>query len=433
MASSVTRPARPSAGTTSAREHWDPGGSGGGSGPFAKAYARGITEELPEPTRRSRALPPAPFALHGAVITPDGAWSSGYVTVSGGVIDRVSKSKPTDVTVLETDGVIVPGLLDLHGHPEFNVFAAWEPPKLYDNRYAWRRSKPYQALVRDPQNLLLTQVPPKTQTRYAEVRALVGGVTGIQGASGASSASSEPLVRNLDQWAFGAHRARSMIDLPSGSFGLPSFEAVMKRIAADDLHTVAGLGCRLVWSPQSNLRLYGETTLAGVAMAAGMPVALGADWLPSGSTSLLAEMKVARRELARQGHPVAAANLVAMVTSVAARLAGLDDHLGSLGVGRPADLVVLERHHPDPYENVCLADPSWVDLVCIGGDVTYGRADWFGQLSGAAAGTTIEDLTAWGKPMRLDTGYQGGTDVPSLTAVRTALTAAYPAVGPIFA
>ena len=35
-------------------------------------------------------------------------------------------------------------------------------------------------------------VPPKTQTRYAEVRALVGGVTGIQGASGASSASSEP-------------------------------------------------------------------------------------------------------------------------------------------------------------------------------------------------------------------------------------------------
>ncbi|HET8988177.1 MAG TPA: amidohydrolase family protein [Humibacillus sp.] len=449
-------------------------------GPFAKAYARGITDELPPPApRRPRALA-MPFALHGAVITPDGAWSSGYVTVAGGEITRVSKTKPTDVRVLETDGVILPGLLDLHGHPEFNVFAAWEPPKLYANRYAWRRSKPYQALVRDPQNILLTQVPAKTQTRYAEVRALVGGVTGIQGASGASSASSEPLVRNIDQWAFGAHRARSMIDLPSGSFGLPSFQAVMKRITAgdvnafylhlsegrrgdevsakefqrfldlgaatpatniihgsaltaDDLHTVAGLGCRLVWSPQSNLRLYGETTLAGEAIAAGMPVALGADWLPSGSTSLLGEMKVARRELARQGHPVAAADLVAMVTSVAARLAGLDEHLGSIAVGRPADLVVLERHHTDPYENVCLADPSWVELVCIGGDVTYARADWFGELSASAQSTTIEDLTAWGKPMRLDTGFQGGADVPSLTAVRTALTAAYPAVGPIFA
>ena len=57
----------------------------------------------------------------------------------------------------------------------------------------------------------------------------------------------------------------------------------------------------MVWSPQSNLRLYGATTLAADALRAGMPVALGADWLPSGSTSLLAELKVARRELARQG------------------------------------------------------------------------------------------------------------------------------------
>jgi 5-methylthioadenosine/S-adenosylhomocysteine deaminase len=448
-------------------------------GPFDTAYARGIVDELPPPERRSRALT-APFAVHGAVITPSGAWSSGYVTVAAGEIARVARTKPSDVRVLETDGVILPGLLDLHGHPEFNVFAAWEPPKLYPNRYAWRRSKPYQVLVRDPQNVLLTTVPPKTQTRYAEVRALVGGVTGIQGASGASSATSEPLVRNIDQWAFGAHRARSMVDLPSGSFGLPSFEAVMKRIAAgdvnafylhlceglrgdplsakefqhfldlggatpvtniihgtalsvDDLRTVAGLGCRLVWSPQSNLRLYGETTLAGEAMAASMPVALGADWLPSGSTSLLAEMKVARRELARQGHPVAAADLVAMVTSVAARVAGLDDHLGSIAVGRPADLIVLERHHADAYENVCLADPSWVDLVCIGGDVTYARADWFGELSASATSSTIEDLTAWGKLMRLDTGFQGGAGVPSPSAVRSQLTDAYPAVGPIFA
>ena len=116
-----------------------------------------------------------------------------------------------------------------------------------------------------------------------------------------------------------------------------------------------------------------------------------------------------------------------------ARVAGLDEHLGSLAEGRPADLAVLERHHPDPYENVCLADPSWVELVCIGGDVTYARADWFATLTGAAEGTTIEDLTAWGKPMRLDTGFQGGTDVPPLSTVRGLLTGAYPAVGPIFA
>ena len=177
-------------------------------------------------------------------------------------------------------------------------------------------------------------------------------------------------------------------------------------LSEGDLHTLADAGCRLVWSPQSNLRLYGSTTLAGAARAAGMPVALGADWLPSGSTSLLGEMKVARRQLALEGHPIAAADLVAMVTSVAARVAGLSDHLGSLAVGLPADLLVLERHHTDPYESVCLADPSWVELVSIGGDITYAREDWFGQLSGNAASPTIESLVAWGKPMRLDNGFQ---------------------------
>ncbi len=452
----------------------------GGTDAFEAAYRRGVTEALPPPRSRSRALPPEPFALHGAVITPDGAWSRGYVTVADGIIDAVSTRKPGSVKVLKTDGVILPGLLDLHGHPEFNVFAAWEPPTQYVNRYAWRRSKPYQQLVRGPQNDLLSGLPARTQTRYAEVRALVGGVTGIQGASSASTASSEPLVRNIDQWAFGAHRARSLIDLPTGNFGKESFDRIMAHIAAgnvsafylhlsegkrgdpvstkefqhfldlgaatpstniihgtaltaDDLHTVAEAGCRLIWSPQSNLRLYGETTLAAEAITAGMPLALGADWLPSGSTSLLAEMKVARRQLALQGHPVAAADLVAMVTSVAAHVAGLSEHLGAVAVGRPADLLVLERHHTDPYENVCLADPSWVDLVCIGGDITYARADWFAGLSGAAEGPTIENLTAWGKPMRLDTGFQGPADAPSLAAVRALLTGVYPAVGPIFA
>jgi 5-methylthioadenosine/S-adenosylhomocysteine deaminase len=54
----------------------------------------------------------------------------------------VSKGKPSDAPIVETDGVILPGLIDLHGHPDFNVFAAWEPPKLYANRYRWRASAP---------------------------------------------------------------------------------------------------------------------------------------------------------------------------------------------------------------------------------------------------------------------------------------------------
>jgi 5-methylthioadenosine/S-adenosylhomocysteine deaminase len=63
---------------------------------------------------------------------------------------------------------------------------------------------------------------------------------------------------------------------------------------------VRDAGAKLVWSPQSNLRLYGATTDVASALQLGIPVSLGADWLPSGSQSLLAEMQVARRALAGQ-------------------------------------------------------------------------------------------------------------------------------------
>jgi hypothetical protein len=54
-----------------------------------------------------------------------------------------------------------------------------------------------------------------------------------------------------------------------------------------------GLGAKLVWSPLSNLLLYGETTNVYEALAAGVTVSLGTDWSPSGSGNLLEELKVA--------------------------------------------------------------------------------------------------------------------------------------------
>jgi len=113
------------------------------------------------------------------------------------------------------------------------------------------------------------------------------------------------------------------------------------------------------------------------AIAVSSPVALGADWLPSGSTGVLAEIKVARRELGPPRPPIAAADLVHMVTAAAAQIAGLGNHLGALQPGNPADVLVLERHHDDPYENLCLAAPDWAQMVLIGGDITYARTDWF--------------------------------------------------------
>ena len=250
----------------------------------------------------------------------------------------------------DTDGgVILPGLIDLHGHPEFNVFAAWEPPRQFINRYAWRGSEVYRELVRRPQDRLIAALPQQTQLRYAEIRALVAGVTAIQGTSERiERLEEESLVRNVDRWIFGRHRARDdrrpkegqrdyarlekivadigtgevatffvhlaegrrdnprsveeweLVDPPGGGVRALTAATVIihgSALGREQFGLMKDAGAKLVWSPQSNLRLYGETTLAAEALDVGVTMGLGADWLPSGSPSLLHEMKVARREL----------------------------------------------------------------------------------------------------------------------------------------
>ena len=200
----------------------------------------------------------------------------------------------------------------------------------------------------------------------------------------------------------------------------------------DQLEQVRDAGAKLVWSPQSNLRLYGQTTSAAHALSLGIPVELGADWLPSGSPSLLDELKVARRTLRIQGTQVSSQHLVSMVTKDAARIAALDDFIGSLEPGRKADILVLERRREDPWENVVEADPSWVELVTIGGNLIYGRPDWMEEF---AVPGEAEHVLAWAKPMVLDTSYSvalTASPAPRLAGLRAELIDRYPQVGPIF-
>ncbi len=453
--------------------------------PFERAYTASMLDPdpLPDPglTPRSSPLGGQPFALRGCVITPEERFDDGFVVVHGPVIVSVGEQPPdAGVLIVETGGVILPGLIDLHGHPEYNIFAAWEPPKRYNNRYQWRRSDEYQAIVRDPWNILTGEDSLlRSLMRYAEVRALVGGTTAIQGSSGLFQTSSEALVRNVDRRIFGQHRARSVIDL--GRLGPDDAERLIRQIddgdvnavyihlaegtddtsraefdklvdrglltpatiiihgtalTRDQLSDVRDAGAKLVWSPQSNLRLYGQTTLAADAIELGVPVGLGADWLPSGSPNLLAELKVAQRVLAQQGSDVDARFLVGMVTAGAAGIAGLGDRLGVLAPGRVADILVMERRVEDPWENVLAADPSWIDLVTIGGDLSYGRPDWMRDIAGAVEAEALEPVLAWGKPMLLDTRFavnQADDPPPRLSDLRAGLIERYPAIGPIFA
>ncbi len=475
---------------------------------FLAQYLSGVTRELGPPKRGREArvprrrspaeahLTPAadaethattePFAIGGLIVRADRALQ-GWVTVDGDRIVSVSEKKPTDIRLVQTDGVVLPGLLDMHNHPDFNVFAPWEPPEVYPNRYKWRGSRLYEQLVKAPNRLMNDALTlPGARLRYAEIRAMVGGVTAIQGMNGLGD-STEPLVRNVDRYVFGAHRARTIIDLPAkvDGFGWESFAGVLKAIAEDrvdafyvhlaegvrddptsraeftklkefggllpqtiiihgtaltpaEMGEAADVGAKLVWSPQSNLRLYRETTDIKAAIDAHLPVCLGADWMPSGSMTLLAEMRVAANEMHSQGVLVRPRALVQMVTSTAADIAALGERLGHLKAGRPADVVVLSRHAEDPYVSVLLSDAHDVDLVMIGGEVTYTRAEWVDPLALGAAAPNLQPILAWGRHMMLDNGYRAspGEDpqaVPTLGDLRADLIGVFPQVGPIWA
>jgi cytosine/adenosine deaminase-related metal-dependent hydrolase len=82
------------------------------------------------------------------------------VVGAGRQIRTVQAHQPQGVSVHPTGGVILPGLIDLHGHPEFNVFAAaqgsvsavvagaWSgvEVQLASRSRAWRAGEPASAL-----------------------------------------------------------------------------------------------------------------------------------------------------------------------------------------------------------------------------------------------------------------------------------------------
>jgi 5-methylthioadenosine/S-adenosylhomocysteine deaminase len=166
-----------------------------------------------------------------------------------------------------------------------------------------------------------------------------------------------------------------------------------------------GLGAKLVWSPLSNLLLYGQTALVYQAFNAGVVVSLGTDWSPSGSRNLLDELKVADIALrdprllgvdrglspslsinGKTGDALRDAEialdkfLVEMVTSNPAKTLRWNQSVGSIEAGKFADLIVINKplsgfwqNLPDsPYRNLIDATERDVRLVLVNGEPRSG-------------------------------------------------------------
>ena len=132
----------------------------------------------------------------------------------------------------------------------------------------------------------------------------------------------------------------------------------MTQLDDDDVRRVANAGVHVLHCPASNLKLASGICPVAALDAAGVNVAIGTDGAASNNTlDMFAETRLAAL-LAKgsSGNPEAipAARALSMATINGARALRLDDRIGTVEVGKAADLVAVALDHTGslPIHNV---------------------------------------------------------------------------------
>ena len=416
------------------------------------------------------------FLLKGRVVTMDGETNvinDGNVMVRDGKITGVwaSNTNPpagvdfTDVPIVETDGTIYPGLIDLHNHVHYNHIPLWDfevhlrddqksEEGGYTNRYQWGNNWDYGPSITWMKTNIQSSYRwdmASEQMKYAEVQAVSGGVTAMQGSpSSGTQAWDSILSRNVELYNFGqdgistcavcgaadddytgshlisqseagtlnawfVHLSEGVDQSSKDEFdalwnkGLIMDETIVIHGTAMDssqFSQMASVNSELVWSPLSNLLLYGDTTDVVAAHQAGVSISISPDWGPSGSKNNLHELKVADMWNSNNLNGYFSNyQLVEMVTSNPADATGWAPFVGRIKADLYADLVVIDTFHEDPYRNLIEAIDADVALTVVQGKAVFGDVDIMQQLQG----DDWEYVNA--------TNFQKAVDVTSLTEV----------------
>ena len=340
------------------------------------------------------------------------------------------------------DSVVHPGFVDLHSHIGYNSLPLWAHPgeaAPFAHRDIWPNRTTYKTDVAWPAWTLMDAAP-ESMYAYAQVRALAGGTTSIQGWPSASRPPTNRLVRSVDDDQVGPLkdpisvsvqeldredlRKRAKQVLGTGrSFVYHLAEGQPGTLVAGELEALSGPGWTclqpgfiaihanaldrsaferwrrkarppaggtagtIVWSPLSNLWLYGRTTAVPDALAEGIGVTLGTDWGPSGTKNLLGEIKVARLWSDHEGWGLTDAQLVGMITAVPGDAVGRAWKVpaGRLVPGALADVTVLDRRHDDVWRNAVAARDADVVLVVVAGRPRFATAALMGAAGGGRA------------------------------------------------
>ena len=118
----------------------------------------------------------------------------------------------------------------------------------------------------------------------------------------------------------------------------------------DEVNILAGTGTRVAHCPVSNVKIEARMAPVAAMLRAGVVLGLGTDCAASNNgMDLFSEMKCAGL-LNKQatGDPtfLPAAQILRLATTEAARVLGMDHLVGSLAVGKRADLITLDRDSP---------------------------------------------------------------------------------------
>ncbi len=360
--------------------------------------------------------------LQGTVLGPDRLYRGGSVAIDAdGVITCVGcDCVASGATVVRCpQGVISPGLINLHDHLTHTQNSPFsDTGERYEHRHDWRRGNDGHTAIS------ATSGASEDERIWGELRFLLGGATAIAG-----GASSPGLLRNLDRredtlgataveletFPLGdadgtelvsgcrypslvtgseltgftsylahvgegidaaAHNELTCLSQPPNDLLLPQ-TALVHGVAleAADLGRMATSGTALVWSPRSNVALYGNTAPVTAAARLGVQIALGTDWIVSGSANLLRELRCAdglNRDYFA-GY-FSDRELWEMVTTNAALVAGVTARVGVLAPGRLADIAVFDGAENTDYRAVVAAGTSDVALVLRGGSALYGES-----------------------------------------------------------
>jgi 5-methylthioadenosine/S-adenosylhomocysteine deaminase len=371
------------------------------------------------------------YILRGAVVTLDAkkrVLDDGYIGINENMISfvkPVQEEVPREfqnAPIVNVDGYIYPGLIDLHNHIAYNYLGLWIIDKKFKDRYQWSRTARYKREITLPTRLV-TSSNPVELVKYSEVKALLGGVTTIGGFAKFNKSYAAWLLRNIEVERFGKQEAtiytsvlklrdeKQFLDtkrkikkgnaflyhLAEGTTPeivqeyaeLEKYDLISKKLVAihctglkpEHLKVLGRKKAKIVWSPLSNLLLYGSTTDVAAARKYGVLICLGADWSPSGSKNLLWELKVAELiNLESFQNLFSSRELVEMVTLNPAKAIGWDDKIGRIAQGYYADIVVFDRidlgnnnsSSEDPYLNLIRSTEGNLKLLIIGGRPRYG-------------------------------------------------------------